>query len=117
MLQKASNVVVVCVTLVFIAALTGVTILAALNRPTSSVTNFIMAGLSGLGALGSAGALLYSSASAQTATDVHQQLNGSLDTRIQHAIATALVQHDQMHKPTVVVSQPSTVEGGQASGT
>lgn len=88
--RRASNVVVVCVTILIGLALAGVIVLAALGRNSDMVEHLITTVLNGLGVVAGTGAWLYASAGANTSKNVEKQLNGNLDKRI----ADALAQHE-----------------------
>lgn len=113
-LQKAPNVIVVCVTLIVISVILGSTILIATNHDPSQLQKILPTILSGLAALSGAGAWLYAGASATSGNNVEKQMNGTLDAKITNAVATAMTAHAQTsHQPvvTVVTQQPSTHDG------
>lgn len=117
-LQKAPNVIIVCVTLIIVSVIIGTTLLIATNHDPSQLQKILPTVLSGLAALSGAGAWLYAGASAQSGTNVEKQMNGSLDKKIGDAITTALSAHAQTSHQAVtvvtpVVSQPSTQEQQQ----
>lgn len=105
MFSKASNVVVVCTTIIAVVLITAMVFLVYKGR--ASLEN-VMSLVSGLGAIG---AWLYSSAGSQSAHNVETQINGAMDKRIQGAIDAALLKHTQsisQQPTTVVVNPPST---------
>lgn len=100
---KASNVVVVCTTVIAVVLIGVMGFLVFENR--LSLPD-VMSFVSGLGALG---AWLYSSAGSQSAHNVETQINGSLDKRMDAAINAALLKHQQsmgQQQPTTVVVNP-----------
>lgn len=102
MFAKASNVVVVCTTVIAVVLIGVMGFLVFENR--LSLPD-VMSFVSGLGALG---AWLYSSAGSQSAHNVETQINGAMDKRIQGAIDAALLKHTQSmaQQPTTVVVTP-----------
>lgn len=117
-LQKAPNVIVVCVTLIILAVIIGSTVLIATNHDPSQIQKVLPTVLSGLAALSGAGAWLYAGASAKSGENVEKQMNGTLDAKIADAVTAAIGAHAQVaHQPvtviTPVIGQPSTVENQQ----
>lgn len=105
--SKASNVVVVCTTIIAVVLIAAMAFLVYKGR--ASLEN-VMSLVSGLGAIG---AWLYSSAGSQSAHNVETQINGSLDKRMDAAINAALLKHQQsmgQQPTTVVVTPPATAE-------
>lgn len=105
--SKASNVVVVCTTIIAVVLIAAMAFLVYKGR--ASLEN-VMSLVSGLGAIG---AWLYSSAGSQSAHNVETQINGSLDKRMDAAINAALLKHQQslaQQPTTVVVTPPATPE-------
>lgn len=100
--SKASNVVVVCSTVIAVVLIAAMAFLVYKGR--ASLEN-VMSLVSGLGAIG---AWLYSSAGSQSAHNVETQINGSLDKRMDAAINAALLKHQQSlnQQPTTVVVTP-----------
>lgn len=96
--SKASNVVVVCSTFIAVVLIAAMSFLIYKGR--ASLQD-VMSLVSGLGAVG---AWLYSSAGSQSAHNVEIQMNGSLDKRMDAAINTALLKHQQL-----LAQQPTTV--------
>lgn len=103
--SKASNVVVVCSTFIAVVLIAAMSFLIYKGR--ASLQD-VMSLVSGLGAVG---AWLYSSAGSQSAHNVEIQMNGSLDKRMDAAINTALLKHQQLlaQQPTTVVVTPPVV--------
>lgn len=117
MLQKAPNIIVVCVTGVILAVIASITILIVTNHDPSSVEKLLPTVLSGLAALAGAGSWLYAASSAKSGDNVEKQMNGTLDAKIAGAITTAMDAHARAsHQavtvvtPVVTTSPPSTVE-------
>lgn len=114
MLKNASNFVVACVTLIFVAAIAGGVILIVDGKETLSTI------VSGIAALASALSLLYASAGANSAHNADEQTNGKLKDAMNVAIQTALMTHDtmvhgvvpQLPPPLLATPPPSTVEEG-----
>ena len=102
MFSKASNVVVVCSTVIAVVLIGVMGFLVYKGR--MSLPD-VMSFVSGIGALG---AWLYSSAGSQSAHNVETQINGSLDKRMDAAINAALLKHTQSisQQPTTVVVTP-----------
>lgn len=96
MLEKAPNIVVVCATLLIIAAMTAVTVLIALGRSSSELEHLITTILNGLGVIAGTGAFLYAGASARTSHNVEKELNGNLDERVAKSVHAALVLHETL---------------------
>lgn len=116
-LQKAPNVVVVCVTVLVGLAIAGEIVLAATGKPATDFTQLINNILTGLSVVGGGGALLYAGASARSAHNTEQQLNGSLDKRISDAIQTALSAHDaEVHGVSPSVPPPLNASDGKQNG-
>ena len=106
--SKASNVVVVCTTIIAVVLIAAMAFLVYKGRANMES---VMSLVSGLGAIG---AWLYSSAGSQSAHNVETQINGSLDKRMDAAINAALLKHQQsmgqQQPTTVVVNPPSATE-------
>lgn len=119
MLQKASNVVVVCVTVLILAAIAGAIFLIYKGKGTSDFTGVITTLMSALSLLGVGGTWLYSAAGAKSSHNAEQQTNGSLDARITTAISTALMTHDtlvhgvvpQIPPPLLATPTPDGTDG------
>ena len=104
-LQKAPNVIVVCVTVIVLAVILGSTALIITNHDPSQLQKIIPTILSGLATLAGAGAWLYAGASAQSGTNVERQMNGTLDKKIGDAVTSAMTAHAlTSHQPVTVVT-------------
>lgn len=97
-LQKASNVVVVCVTLIAAMLILGMVFLIYKGRADLKDAMTLVTGL------GAAFAWLYSSAGANSGHNVEKQLNGQLDARLKALLA----EHDaEVHGSAPTVPPPS----------
>lgn len=113
MLQKAPNVVIVCLTAVIIAAIGVTGWLVTTGHSASEVKDILGTVLGGLSTVAAGGAWLYASASAKSGDNVEKQLNGNLDARMAVMLQKALLTHDiEVHgaNPTVPPPLLSTVE-------
>lgn len=101
MRRAPSTVVVIAVTLAFVALLGAIVAVTLADKSTAPIDGLIDRGLALLGALGGAGALAYSASGARSAAAAQEQTNGSLDARMRAAvaagIAAALDGQDNVH--------------------
>lgn len=117
-LQKAPNVIVVCVTLIIVSVIVASTVLIVTNHDPSQIQKILPTVLSGLAALSGAGAFLYAGASAQSGNNVEKQLNGTLDKKIGDAVTAAISAHAQAaHQPVTVVTATAPIVTQQAPST
>jgi hypothetical protein len=118
-LQKAPNVIVVCVTVIVVSVIVGTTVLIATNHDPSQLQKILPTILSGLATLTGAGAWLYAGASAKSGDNVEKQMNGTLNTKIAQAISVAMYEHaNASHQPVTIVTPvvtqpPSSVDTAQ----
>lgn len=97
-MSKAPNsVVYICATVVVVAALGSLTLIAVVGGDASQVRDYLNTIMSAATVLLSSGALIYSGAAAKRSNDAANSVNGELDAKIRDNVTAAIDAHPRLN--------------------